>query len=75
MTPFASVRMRDVSMPRTETSVTDQRIRSVARLLEGEPKKCAVSSGSRKTGYKLFERYREDRPVALADRSHRPVRI
>ncbi len=29
---------------------------------------------SRKTGYKLFERYREEGPVALADRSRRPVR-
>jgi transposase InsO family protein len=68
--------MREVSMPWTETSVMEDRLRFVARLLEGEPMSdvCREFGISRKTGYKLFERYREEGPVALADRSRRPVR-
>ena len=63
-------------MPWTETSVMEERLRFVARLLEGEPMSdvCRAFGISRKTGYKLFERYREEGPVALADRSRRPVR-
>jgi len=54
----------------------DERLRFVARLLEGEPMAhvCREFGISRKTGYKLLQRYREDGPVALADRSRRPVR-
>ena len=54
----------------------DERLRFVARLLEGEPMTdvCRAFGISRKTGYKLFDRYRQDGPVALADRSRRPVR-
>jgi len=54
----------------------DERLRFVARLLEGEAMTdvCREFGISRKTGYKLMERYREDGPVALADRSRRPVR-
>jgi transposase InsO family protein len=63
-------------MPWTETSVMEERLRFVARLLEGEPMSdvCREFGISRKTGYKLLERYREEGPVALADRSRRPVR-
>ena len=63
-------------MPWTETSVMEERLRFVARLWEGEPMSdvCREFGISRKTGYKLFERYREEGPVALADRSRRPVR-
>jgi transposase len=63
-------------MPWTETSVMEERLRFVARLLEGEPMSdvCREFGISRKTGYKLFERDREEGPVALADRSRRPVR-
>jgi transposase len=58
---------REVSMPWTETSVMEERLRFVARLLEGEPMSdvCRAFGISRKTGYKLFERYREEGPVAL----------
>ena len=35
---------------------------------------CRQFGISRKTGYKLFERYQQDGPVALADRSRHPVR-
>jgi transposase InsO family protein len=67
---------REVSMPWKECSVMDERLRFVARLLDGEPMSevCRAFGISRKTGYKLMQRYREDGPVALADRSRRPVR-
>lgn len=63
-------------MPWKESSVMDERLRFVARILEGEPMTavCLDFGISRKTGYKLFERYKVDGPVALADRSRRPVR-
>jgi transposase InsO family protein len=63
-------------MPWKESSVMDERLRFVARLLEGEPMTdvCREFGISRKTGYKLFARYKQDGPVALADRSRRPVR-
>jgi transposase InsO family protein len=63
-------------MPWKECSVMDERLRFVARLLDGEPMTdvCRAFGISRKTGYKLFERYKQDGPVALADRSRRPVR-
>ena len=63
-------------MPWKESSVMDERLRFVARLLEGEAMTdvCREFGISRKTGYKLFQRYKKDGPVALADRSRRPVR-
>ena len=63
-------------MPWKEVSVMDERLRFVARILEGEPMTdlCREFGISRKTGYKIFGRYREEGPVALCDRSRRPVR-
>eukprot|EP01037_Dinobryon_pediforme_P027589 gene27589-30536_t len=63
-------------MPWKESSVMDERLRFVSRLLEGESMTdvCREFGISRKTGYKLFDRYNQDGPVALADRSRRPVR-
>ena len=63
-------------MPWKESSVMDERLRFVARLLEGETMSdvCQAFGISRKTGYKLLNRYREDGPLALCDRSRRPVR-
>ncbi|WP_226946830.1 integrase core domain-containing protein [Rhizorhabdus phycosphaerae] len=54
----------------------DERLRFVARILEGEPMTdvCREFGISRKTGYKIVSRYRENGPVALCDRSRRPVR-
>lgn len=54
----------------------DERLRFVARLLEGEAMTdlCREFGISRKTGYKILGRYREDGPIALCDRSRRPVR-
>lgn len=63
-------------MPWKEVSIMDERLRFVARLLEGEKMTdvCREFGISRKTGYKIFDRYQQDGPVALSDRSRRPVR-
>ena len=63
-------------MPWKESSVMDERLRFVARLLEGEQmtQLCQEFGISRKTGYKIFERYKEHGHEALTDRSRRPVR-
>jgi transposase len=48
-------------MPWKECHVMDERLRFVARLLEGEKMAplCAEFGISRKTGYKIFERYKD----------------
>jgi len=63
-------------MPWRECSVTEERLRFVARLLEGEgmSEVCRSFGISRKTGYKIFNRYKDQGLDALADRSRRPVR-
>jgi transposase InsO family protein len=63
-------------MPWKESSVMDERLRFVARLLEGEQMShvCREFGISRKTGYKIFGRYKEHGLEALSDRSRRPVR-
>ena len=63
-------------MPWKESSVLDERLRFVARLLEGEQMShlCREFGISRKTGYKIFERYKIAGVEALTDRSRRPVR-
>ena len=54
----------------------DERLRFVARLLEGEKMAplCAEFGISRKTGYKIFDRYKDCGVVAFNDRSRRPYR-
>jgi transposase InsO family protein len=54
----------------------DERLRFVARLLGGEAMSelCRSFGISRKTGYKIFNRYRAHGLEALADRSRRPWR-
>ena len=63
-------------MPWKASSVMEERLRFVARLLDGEPMTdvCREFGISRKTGYKIFDRYREHGLEALTDRSRRPVR-
>ena len=63
-------------MPWKECSVMDERLRFVARVLEGEAmtEVCRAFGISRKTGYKIFKRYKEHGLEALSDRSRRPVR-
>ncbi len=54
----------------------DERLRLVARLLDGESMSevCREFGISRKTGYKVFTRYKDQGLEALTDRSRRPVR-
>jgi putative transposase len=54
----------------------DERIRFVARLLDGERMAtlCREFDISRKTGYKIFNRYKDCGLKGLADRSRRPYR-
>ena len=63
-------------MPWKEVSVMDERLRFIARLLEGESMSsvCRSFGISRKTGYKIFGRYKAEGLEALCDRSRRPVR-
>jgi len=63
-------------MPWKECSVMDERLRFVAQLLDGEPmtEVCRTFGISRKTGYKIFNRYKDYGLEALTDRSRRPVR-
>jgi putative transposase len=54
----------------------DERVRFVARLLDGEKMAglCDEFGISRKTGYKIYERYRRIGVQGLTDRSRRPYR-
>jgi len=54
----------------------DERLRFVAKLLDGEAmtEVCREFGISRKTGYKIFHRYKESGFEALSDRCRRPVR-
>jgi transposase InsO family protein len=54
----------------------DERLRFVAKLLDGESMSevCREFGISRKTGYKIFTRYKDQGVEALCDRSRRPVR-
>ena len=63
-------------MPWRESSVMEERLRFVARLLDGEAMSdvCRDFGISRKTGYKIYDRYKESGLAALSDRSRRPVR-
>jgi transposase len=63
-------------MPWKECSVMDERLRFVGRLLDGEAMTdvCREFGISRKTGYKIFDRYKEHGLEALTDRPRRPIR-
>lgn len=54
----------------------EERMKFVARLLEGEEMShlCREFGISRKTGYKIYDRYKECGLEALTDRSRRPFR-
>jgi putative transposase len=54
----------------------DERLRFVARLLDGEKMAvlCREFDVSRKTGYKMFARYKDSGLEGLTDRSRRPYR-
>ena len=63
-------------MPWKECHVEDQRLRFIARLLDGERMAglCAEFGISRKTGYKIYDRYKDCGVDGLTDRSRRPYR-
>jgi putative transposase len=63
-------------MPWKECHVEDERLRFVARRLDGETMTalCAEFGISRKTGYKIYDRYKEVGVRGLTDRSRRPYR-
>lgn len=63
-------------MPWKECKPMDERLRFIARLLEGERMAplCREFGISRVTGYKIYERYKECGLDGLNDRSRRPYR-
>ena len=63
-------------MPWRECSVMDEKLRFVARLLDGEKMAtlCREFQISRKTGYKIWSRYQSSGLEALTDRSRRPYK-
>jgi transposase len=63
-------------MPWKERSVMDERMRFVIRLKDGETMAslCREFGISRKTGYKIFERYQQCGLEGLSDRARRPFR-
>lgn len=63
-------------MPWKDSTVMEERLRFVARLLEGEQMAllCREFGISRKTGYKIYDRYKESGLEAISDRSRRPWR-
>jgi putative transposase len=63
-------------MPWKECHVMDERLRFIARLLDGEQMAglCAEFGISRKTGYKIYHRYKGCGIDGLTDRSRRPLR-
>ena len=63
-------------MPWKGSSVMEERLRFVARLLDGESMSdvCREFGISRKTGYKIYNRYKDEGVEALSDRSRRPMR-
>ena len=63
-------------MPWQECNLVDERLKFVARLLDGEKMAalCREFGISRKTGYKIFDRYKSCGLEGLFDRSRRPYR-
>ena len=64
-------------MPWKECSFMDERLRFVSRLLDGEAmtEVCREFGISRKTGYKIFGRYKATGLEALTDRSRRSLSL
>lgn len=63
-------------MPWKECNRMDERLRFVARLLDGEKMAslCREFGISRKTGYKIFNRYKDEGLRGLEDRARSPYR-
>src|ERR1700724_3608158 len=67
---------RRAKVPWKECNPMDERLKFIARLLDGEKMAvlCRELGISRKTGYKIFTRYNDCRLEGLTDRSRRPYR-
>jgi putative transposase len=63
-------------MPWKECHIVEERLRFIARLLDGEKMAglCREFGISRKTGYKIYSRYKDCGIDGLTDRSRRPYR-
>ena len=63
-------------MPWKECRIVEERLRFIARLLDGEKMAglCREFGISRKTGYKVYDRYKDCGLDGLTDRSRRPYR-
>ena len=63
-------------MPWKECNVVEERLQFIARVLDGEKMAplCREFGISRKTGYKIYNRYKDCGLDALTDRSRRPYR-
>ena len=63
-------------MPWKECHAVEERLRFIARLLDGEKMAglCREFGISRKTGYKIYTRYKDCGIDGLTDRSRRPYR-
>jgi len=63
-------------MPWTECSKMDEKLKFVARLLDGDKMAalCREFGISRKTGYKIWTRYKESGLEGFTDRSRRPYK-
>jgi len=63
-------------MPWKECQIVEERLRFIARLLDGEKMAgvCREFGISRKTGYKIYHRYQDCGIDGLTDRSRRPYR-
>ena len=63
-------------MPWNECKPMDERLRFVARLLDGDKMAslCREFGISRKTGYKIFNRYKDFGIQGLEDKARRPYR-
>ena len=62
-------------MPWNVSNLMNERLKFVARLLDGEQMAglCCEFGISRKTGYKIFNRYKECGLEGLENRSQRPI--
>jgi len=63
-------------MPWKECNIVEERLRFIARLLDGEKMAglCREFGIARKTGYKIYKRYKDCGIDGLTDRSRRPYR-
>jgi transposase InsO family protein len=73
---YTLTHLGDTRMPWNECKPMDERLKFIARLLDGEKMAgvCREFGISRVTGYKIFNRYKECGLDALNDRSRRPYR-